>query len=423
MAHDVARGGGGAVRPSLYRLPWSLHDNPIGWVEITDRCNISCKGCYRTALAGHKPLEEIEAEIRFMQQWRNVNNIHLAGGEPLIHPHIVQIVEYIRERGLNPVIISNGQSLTKELLVALRDAGLVEISFHVDSGQKRPDWPAKDDQELNALRQRFADLVAEVGGVHCNFNMTVNPRTLQHVPGVIRWALGMRGAVTGLTFITLRGFPTDGVTYSDGSRAIDLSARRVGMVNDVEDEMSVLRWNDLYATVKEAFPQYEAASYLGGTRTPSSIKWLIASAICQDDRWLGSVSPKTVEVVQAFHHLRRGRYYAGGSGETGRTIFLMSIVDERIRQVLSGLIATPSRWLRPVHTMTISIIEPNTLLPDGEYEMCDSCPDMTYHEGRLVNSCRLDEYRLYGALAKPTVHGNVGTMPRESGSSSEADRL
>jgi hypothetical protein len=26
---------------------------------------------------------------------------------------------------------------------------------------------------------------------------------------------------------------------------------------------------------------------------------------------------------------------------------------------------------------------------------------MTYHEGRLVNSCRLDEYRLYGGLATP----------------------
>jgi hypothetical protein len=35
--------------------------------------------------------------------------------------------------------------------------------------------------------------------------------------------------------------------------------------------------------------------------------------------------------------------------------------------------------------------------------MCDSCPDMTYYEGRLVHSCRLDEYRLYGTLAKPVV--------------------
>jgi hypothetical protein len=30
--------------------------------------------------------------------------------------------------------------------------------------------------------------------------------------------------------------------------------------------------------------------------------------------------------------------------------------------------------------------------------MCGSCPDMTYFDGRLVNSCRLDEYRKFGAM-------------------------
>ncbi len=28
--------------------------------------------------------------------------------------------------------------------------------------------------------------------------------------------------------------------------------------------------------------------------------------------------------------------------------------------------------------------------------MCDSCPDMTYYNGKLINSCRMDEYRLFG---------------------------
>jgi hypothetical protein len=396
--------GDGVSRHSLYRLPWSLHDNPIGWVEITDRCNISCKGCYRTTLVGHKSLTDIEAEIRFLERWRNITNVHLAGGEPLIHPDIVDIVRYVSGRGLNPVIISNGQSLSNELLVALRNAGLVEISFHVDSGQSRPGWVGKDERELNGLRQRFADLVGGVGGVNCNFNMTVNPRTLPAVPEVIRWALGNRGAVSGLTFITLRGFPTRGVSYQGAGQTIDLTSARVGMVNDVEDDMSVLRWNDLYETIKLAFPQYEASSFLGGTRTPSSIKWLIASAVCRDGEWLGSVSPKTVELIQTIHHLKRGRYFAGGSrSDVGWRVLLLAAVDARVRRVLGGLIAKPTRWFGKTHTLTISLIEPNTLLPDGDYEMCDSCPDMTYYEGRLVNSCRLDEYRLYGSLATTVI--------------------
>ena len=53
---------------------------------------------------------------------------------------------------------------------------------------------------------------------------------------------------------------------------------------------------DRIVSIKDTFPQYEAASYLGGTRTASSVKWLIANAICCDEDWIGSVSPTTVEV-------------------------------------------------------------------------------------------------------------------------------
>ncbi len=84
----------------------------------------------------------------------------------------------------------------------------------------------------------------------------------------------------------------------------------------------------------------------------------------------------------------------------------MAAVDARVRRALLTLLRRPARLFGKVHALTLSVIEPNTLLPDGDYEMCDSCPDMTYHEGRLVHSCRLDEYRLYGTLAKPVVHGD-----------------
>ena len=37
---------------NLYRMPWSMNDNPIAWLEITDICNIHCEGCYRQRLTG-----------------------------------------------------------------------------------------------------------------------------------------------------------------------------------------------------------------------------------------------------------------------------------------------------------------------------------------------------------------------------------
>ena len=38
------------------------------------------------------------------------------------------------------------------------------------------------------------------------------------------------------------------------------------------------------------------------------------------------------------------------------------------------------------------------MLPDGRADMCDSCPDITIYNGKFVNSCRMDEYRLFGGF-------------------------
>src|SRR5262245_40617184 len=85
---------------SLFRMPWSLTDNPIGWVETTDTCNITCEGCYRDRLVGHKALVDVKAEIDFMRHERNCDNVSIAGGEPLLHPHLEEIVGHVRARGM-----------------------------------------------------------------------------------------------------------------------------------------------------------------------------------------------------------------------------------------------------------------------------------------------------------------------------------
>ncbi len=67
------------------------------------RATSRAKGAIERPWPATSPLDEIKTEIRFLERWRNINNVHLAGGEPLIHPDIVDIVRFIRERGLNPV--------------------------------------------------------------------------------------------------------------------------------------------------------------------------------------------------------------------------------------------------------------------------------------------------------------------------------
>ena len=98
----------GPSKQGMYRFPWSLNDNPIGWLEVTDKCNIYCRGCYRLNRTGHKTLEQIKEEIRFLKEWRNCDNISIAGGEPLIHPDILDVISYIRELKMKPLVLTNG---------------------------------------------------------------------------------------------------------------------------------------------------------------------------------------------------------------------------------------------------------------------------------------------------------------------------
>ena len=64
----------------LYRLPWTLPDNAISWLEPTSACNLACDGCYRENVANsHKPLDQVRNEIATFRRLRNSDGISIAG--------------------------------------------------------------------------------------------------------------------------------------------------------------------------------------------------------------------------------------------------------------------------------------------------------------------------------------------------------
>ena len=84
---------------SLYRLPWNLSDNPIVWLEPTQQCNLACDGCYRKNVKTHKPVDEVVAELETFARLRNFDGVSIAGGDPLCHPDVVEIVRRVTWMG------------------------------------------------------------------------------------------------------------------------------------------------------------------------------------------------------------------------------------------------------------------------------------------------------------------------------------
>ncbi|MBI2942057.1 MAG: radical SAM protein [Chloroflexi bacterium] len=389
----------GIDKRNLYRLPWSLNDNPIGWLEVTDTCNLHCRGCYRQRLEGHKSLEQLKEEVRFLKHWRNCDNISIAGGECLLHPEIVEIVAFISGLGIKPHILSNGLRLNRDLMRDLKRAHLVGIGFHVDSQQGRPGWRGKNELELCEVRQQLADTVASVGGIPCGFGITAYRDNLQYIPDLIRWTLKNRKIVHGATFITYRGALTTG-EYSAGDQRVHMDQSTLGYATSDSPEDIGITSADVYELIKREFPQYEACAYLGGTQLHTSIKWLAAVLVCSRHHVVGHIGPKSAEFAQAMHHFLYGTYFVYRKDlQLGKKALLLSLFDPAMRPVLGWYLRNPLRLLlEPVHGVSIGIIQAPDLLEDGRVDHCDSCPDMTYFEGKLVHSCRLDEYRKFGGL-------------------------
>jgi hypothetical protein len=117
----------------------------------------------------------------------------------------------------------------------------------------------------------------------------------------------------------------------------------------------------------------------------------------------GSVGKKTMEVAQVGHHMFAGTYLAYLScAKVGPKVFLLSPWDKTLRPAwrnwLKDVMRHPGRLFDSLYVQSIGIIQAPDLLPDGRADMCDSCPDMTVYDGKLINSCRMDEYRLFGGF-------------------------
>ena len=385
----------------LYRLPWSKNDNPIGWLEVTDICNLKCLGCYRQKISGHKTLDAIKEEVLFLKRWRNCDNISIAGGEPLMHPEIMDVIACIRQQGMKPIMLTNGVKLDRDTLVELKKAGLAGFTIHIDSYQGRPHWRDKNEVETNELRQHFADLIHDVGGLYVVFNSTVYPSTVQYIPEMVRWAQRNIDRVHGLVFICFRTAPLEEeVTYQRGEQFVD--ARHLSYASETPVDRNITSY-EVHDVIKQDVPEFDASGYLGGTWKVDSIKWLAGAMIGTQRRVYGSIGRRTMELAQAGHHWFTGRYLAYlSNSKVGGKVFWLSALDKTVRatyrRYLGDVLRHPLRLFDPIYVQSIGVIQAPDIMPDGTADMCDSCPDMTYWNGELINSCRLDEYRLFGGF-------------------------
>ena len=230
----------------------------------------------------------------------------------------------------------------------------------------------------------------------------------------MRWAQRNVDRVHGLVFITFRAAPLEEeVTYQRGDELVD--ARHLSYTSETPPERNITSY-EVHDLIKEHFAEFDASGYLGGTWKVDSIKWLAGAMIGTRRRTYGSIGSKTMELAQAGHHFFKGRYLAYlNQSNVGRKVFWLSAIDANVRaayrRYLGDVLRHPLRLFDSVYVQSIGVIQGPDIMADGTADMCDSCPDMTVWNGELINSCRMDEYRLFGGFVTVVNRAEAERVP------------
>ena len=385
-------------REQLYRFPWSKTDNPGGWIEVTDTCNITCRGCYRTKLEGHRPLDMVKNDIIDTIRLTNCDCITIAGGEPLIYPHLPEVVQYIASLGIKPIIFSNGVNLTPEILQTLKKAGLAKIHLHIDSVQEREGWTGSSESGLNTLRQHYAEIIHKTGKIQCGFHVTVYRSNLPDIPKVLAWGLKNLDKVQHISFIAYRTIPVDeNIAFFAGGKQITADQ----LPNRPDDSREIdITTEEMIAVLKKEFPFLHPCAYLNGTSDYASNKFLIMVNFGTRKHLYGNLGRRTMELAQMGYHLIYKKYFAFlKKPKAGGKLFLLLFIDPQInkgfRRFLRLFVRNPLILFDPIYVQSIHLQQPNEII-NGNINLCDDCVNMMAYKGQLINSCRLDEYRMYG---------------------------
>jgi len=389
-----------ADRKHMYKLPWSATDNQGGWIEVTDRCNITCPGCYRQRMEGDKPIEKVKEEILRCKQMTNCDSMVIAGGEPLIYSHIIEVVEYISSLGLKSLILTNGVMLTPELAGQLKNAGLKRIHFHVDARQDRKNWTGKNEEELNELRQYYAEMIYKVKGLQCGFHITVVRETLEQIPAILKWYRSHMHQVQHISLIALSGMPLiKGMSYFVHGTEIP----EKDLANSYSDPTEIgITTNDILEMVQDTYPDYIPAAYINGGALTETNKQLFLVNIGTANAFLGVMGAMSMELTQAFSHIFYGKYYSFAPDPAiGKKVFFLSLFDRQMRKTffsfLKHVMKRPPGFFDKIYLQSMIIQQPIDFL-GAEKNTCDHCVNPMVFGDYLINPCELDEFRVYGDL-------------------------
>jgi 7,8-dihydro-6-hydroxymethylpterin dimethyltransferase len=175
----------------------------LGIIEVNSACNMSCPLCFSTAGPGFSlTLEEVEAMLDELVRTEGTPEVvQFSGGEPTIHPQIIEFVTAAQARGIRFVMINtNGRRIARDDDFV---AQLAEVKpsfyFQFDGFGRKTSLALRGEADIVDEKIRALDRLAEAG-LHVTIVPAIERDVNEHEIGsIVDFAIS-HPAVRGINF-------------------------------------------------------------------------------------------------------------------------------------------------------------------------------------------------------------------------------
>lgn len=128
---------------------------------FTYKCNLRCSHCYQKAGSPMKDEMTTSQALDIIEDLARsgTSNLSISGGEVFLRDDVYELVEYAAESKMRTLIVSNGFSVTEDVVRRLKKCGLDYMAISIDS---------MNSQVHDSFRGRAGSLERAVNAVHCS---------------------------------------------------------------------------------------------------------------------------------------------------------------------------------------------------------------------------------------------------------------
>mgnify|MGYP002280847233 CR=1 FL=1 len=154
------------------------------WLTVNRACNFRCKWCYakntKYAVEDNMSIKLAKKLIDFSKEI-GVQSITLIGGEPTVHPDILEIVKYIKGKDLHLGLITNGYLLSNiKFLSDLKRSGLDMIGFSLKAANRQQQFELTGNDCFDKITSAMRNL-SRIKDIQVTYSTVISKVTIGNI--------------------------------------------------------------------------------------------------------------------------------------------------------------------------------------------------------------------------------------------------